>query len=82
MEETSDCWSIYASLMSQLTHMILIGWLKLFGWNQKKEKNVNSCKYKGRRLPRIKFNDRNHVDDKTVWGLGGWCLSLHSSFLY
>ena len=29
----------------------------------------------------IKFNDRNQVDDKIVWGLGGGFLPLHSSFV-
>ena len=28
-----------------------------------------------------KFNNRNQVDDKIALGLGGWFLSLNSSFV-
>ena len=30
----------------------------------------------------IKFKDRNQVDDKNTWGLGGGLLSFPSSFVY
>ena len=30
---------------------------------------------------KTKFNDRNQVDDKIVWGLGGEILSFNSSFV-
>ena len=29
----------------------------------------------------IKCNNRNQVDDKIMWGLGGGFLSLHSSYV-
>ena len=29
----------------------------------------------------IKFNNRNHVDDKIAWGLGGEALYFHLNFV-